>query len=392
MSLQSSLTSMNTLVDANLKYAMNNEWARASMHLLIVLYAARLAPNLPKPVTDLFANTYFKLFVFFVILVTTRTQPSTALLIAVAFLVVSTYANTGKFWEGFTTFTAPIVGRYVRIEHTDNVKDRILNVSGLYVYDANQQNQAAGKPTRSSSVHLDREAYSASKLVDGADTFAHTKAQQNPWLEVDLGSDVNIHRIVIQNRIDCCRDRIVGARVRVINAAGNVTYTSPAIKKVDLMYEIIGTCPACPQTACPECRKTECPVCKDCATDSQVNNFTKDESDRVGQLFKENKFSGFQTSFQIYSDLTQDQIQRVNAVRRMEPYDKYLMAKVFIHMFRQAVHIGGPDDFTNVAVPMLPLLHATYDNMDKNGNTLDISREFALILSAEIDKQKRRRK
>ena len=41
---------------------------RGSIHLLLMLYAARIAPKLPDAVLVLFENQYFKLFIFSLIL------------------------------------------------------------------------------------------------------------------------------------------------------------------------------------------------------------------------------------------------------------------------------------------------------------------------------------
>lgn len=72
---------------------------RGVVHLLLMLYVVRLAPQPPKPVLQLFENIYFKLFIFSLVLWTAQFSPSTSLLIALAFLVTVNYVNTGKVWE-----------------------------------------------------------------------------------------------------------------------------------------------------------------------------------------------------------------------------------------------------------------------------------------------------
>jgi hypothetical protein len=69
------------------------------VHLLLMLYAARIAPNLPKQVLLLFENQYFKLFIFSIILWTAQFSPSTSLLISLAFLITVNYANQKPLWE-----------------------------------------------------------------------------------------------------------------------------------------------------------------------------------------------------------------------------------------------------------------------------------------------------
>jgi len=72
---------------------------RGIVHLLLVLYVVKLAPALPKKVTVLFDNIYFKLFIFSLVLWTAQFSPSTSILLALAFLVSVTYINTGNVWE-----------------------------------------------------------------------------------------------------------------------------------------------------------------------------------------------------------------------------------------------------------------------------------------------------
>lgn len=68
-------------------------------HLLIVIYAAKLAPELPSQVLQVFQNQYFKLFVFSLIIWTAQFTPSTSLLIAVAFMISVNLANNKPYWE-----------------------------------------------------------------------------------------------------------------------------------------------------------------------------------------------------------------------------------------------------------------------------------------------------
>lgn len=72
---------------------------KAIVQLLLMLYAVRLAPTPPPVVLQLFTNTYFKLFIFSLILWTAQVSPSTSILIAVAFMITVNYTTTGKVWE-----------------------------------------------------------------------------------------------------------------------------------------------------------------------------------------------------------------------------------------------------------------------------------------------------
>ena len=91
-------------VDSNINYILQNYMKkptiiRGVVHLLLMLYVVRLAPQPPKPVLKLFDNAFFKLFIFSLVLWTAQFSPSTSILIALAFLVTMNYVNTGKVWE-----------------------------------------------------------------------------------------------------------------------------------------------------------------------------------------------------------------------------------------------------------------------------------------------------
>uniref|UniRef100_A0A6C0E105 Uncharacterized protein n=1 Tax=viral metagenome TaxID=1070528 RepID=A0A6C0E105_9ZZZZ len=90
------------------KYMKKPTILRAVVQLFLILYAARLAPQLPPPVLNLFENQYFKLFIFSMILWTAQISPSTSLLIAVAFLVTMNYVNKKPLWEFLENVDAPI--------------------------------------------------------------------------------------------------------------------------------------------------------------------------------------------------------------------------------------------------------------------------------------------
>lgn len=89
-------TGLNTILN---DYVKKPTMIRGLVHLLLILYVARLAPTPPKAVLQLFDNVYFKLFIFSLVLWTAQFSPSTSILIALAFMVTVNYTTTGKLWE-----------------------------------------------------------------------------------------------------------------------------------------------------------------------------------------------------------------------------------------------------------------------------------------------------
>lgn len=113
--------------------------------------------------------------------------------------------------------------------------------------DTNQNNNANGtQPTpppedTSPEVKVPLEAvdvslssllagYPVGKLIDGnADTFSHTNDGNKEWIKITLKKEIPITKVLITNRKDCCRDRIVGATLTITNASGSTTFTEKIV-------------------------------------------------------------------------------------------------------------------------------------------------------------------
>ena len=147
---------------------------------------------------------------------------------------------------GPTAGPAPVAGppkgRHVKLVHTvaydesaeGNVdeKNKIINLAELEVFDASGTNLAAGKTVTGSSEYSSTHGYV--NLTDGNKTnFAHTKGrtvEEIDYLQVDLGAEKEIKKIVITNRTDCCKNRAAGIKAVVLGADGTtVIKETPAI-------------------------------------------------------------------------------------------------------------------------------------------------------------------
>ena len=60
----------------------------------------------------------------------------------------------------------------------------------------------------STSTISQRAAYAASNCITNGTTFCHSLNGAGQWLQVDLGSQRAIGKVVVLNRLDCCQDRI----------------------------------------------------------------------------------------------------------------------------------------------------------------------------------------
>ena len=147
--------------------------------------------------------------------------------------------------------TGPPKGRHVKLVHTvaydesaegnDDDKNRIINLAELEVFDASGTNLAAGKTVTGSSEYPAPHLWS--NLTDGNKTnFAHTLGRtpsEYDSMQVDLGAEKEIKKIVITNRTDCCKNRAVGVKAVILAADGTtVVKETPAISTVADTYTL----------------------------------------------------------------------------------------------------------------------------------------------------------
>lgn len=122
---------------------------------------------------------------------------------------------------------APLQGRFVRLELPG--PDRILSLAEVEVY---QGTTNLARNGRASQVSTDYEGQ-AERAIDGVtdgDYFAahsttHTRSQDDPWWEVDLGDNHLVDRIVIWNRTDNGQEaRLAPYRLQLLDAARQIVW------------------------------------------------------------------------------------------------------------------------------------------------------------------------
>ena len=116
------------------------------------------------------------------------------------------------------------VARYVRIQRIDNT-NVVINLNELVVLDKNNKNVALsknGSTITAISQHSNERA--PSMLIDDDNySNAHTGDGTVHWYEIDLGSSIEIKRIIIVNRKDCCSDRAKGLQIQLYNEPSSNT-------------------------------------------------------------------------------------------------------------------------------------------------------------------------
>ena len=133
-------------------------------------------------------------------------------------------------------------GQYVRLEHTvahdanaegnDDDKHKIINLAELEVFAKDGTTSlAASKTVEAANFHP---AGPLPNLTDGNfSNFAHTLGRDVNEIDkmtVDLGSENEIEKIKITNRVDCCKHRAQGIKAVILAADGTtVVKETPAI-------------------------------------------------------------------------------------------------------------------------------------------------------------------
>ena len=132
-----------------------------------------------------------------------------------------------------------VSGRYVRVAlNATSLADTAyaLNIEELEVYDSTGTNIAAGKTATASTEYTPGE-YQAGLAFDGSlDTMYHSLHNTTEdWLEVDLGSVKDIHKVVIKHPGDedvhkevAVKDRLRG-HVIIKDGSKEIVKTTPDI-------------------------------------------------------------------------------------------------------------------------------------------------------------------
>lgn len=134
-------------------------------------------------------------------------------------------------------------GRYVVLENikaydasaqgNDDDKNKIINLAEVEVFaPGGTTSLAAGKPVDGTMFRS--ESFPGSNFVDGNFTnFGHTWGRDqsvHDQIKIDLGSEQEIEKIKITNRVDCCKHRAQGIKALILAADGEtIVKDTPAI-------------------------------------------------------------------------------------------------------------------------------------------------------------------
>jgi hypothetical protein len=121
--------------------------------------------------------------------------------------------------------TARPSGRFVRISLSG--PNRILSLAEVQVYSGADNIATKGEATQSSVDYGGPAKLAIDGNTDGnyeKKSVTHTKAEQDPWWEVDLKVEKTIDRIVVWNRVGGVEDRLAGYKLELLNEKREVVW------------------------------------------------------------------------------------------------------------------------------------------------------------------------
>ncbi|MBC20212.1 MAG: hypothetical protein CMJ74_08115 [Planctomycetaceae bacterium] len=126
--------------------------------------------------------------------------------------------------------------QFLRVRHVG--ADKILSLAEVAVIekDSGKKLHSEGKATQSSAEYdgeADRAIDGNEKQAFGENSVTHTKVENYPWWQVDLGKSAMVGKIKIWNRSDCCGDRLEGAVVELLDANRNVVWSETITEAKD---------------------------------------------------------------------------------------------------------------------------------------------------------------
>lgn len=131
----------------------------------------------------------------------------------------------------------PVVARYVRINLPGD--ERVLSLAEVQVYSGEKLISVLGKARQTSTFR----SATPEKAIDGnssGEFFAGSVSSTEPgnfvWWKLDLGSDQEVTKLVINNRTDCCAERLSPAQILLHNSAQKLVWQA-SIESTQQRYE-----------------------------------------------------------------------------------------------------------------------------------------------------------
>ena len=110
--------------------------------------------------------------------------------------------------------------QYIRIQRVKTAPDgsNAINIAEIQAFDSNGN---LIQPASASYSDEGLSGFPTSNSIDGnMDNFAHTTDARDNFIQVSYSSPVQVSQIVITNRKDCCKDRMIGTHLQLFSKPG----------------------------------------------------------------------------------------------------------------------------------------------------------------------------
>jgi len=151
-------------------------------------------------------------------------------------IVAEIHSHLSQKWgiPIITSYPETILACYARIQRADN-QDQYVNIADIQMFDNSGAKLTTTGAWLSTSPYSE---YPASNMIDdNPNTIGHTMDATDSWVQVGVGADKDIGKVVVINRQDCCGEREIGCSLTLFTLAGNMTYIGPPITINQGMYE-----------------------------------------------------------------------------------------------------------------------------------------------------------
>ena len=114
-----------------------------------------------------------------------------------------------------------------------------INLAEIMLYD--ERNMVIPASNMTANLNPPLAGYPARNMIDGdLNNFAHTRDKEpSPlqYIRIVLNNPMKISKIVVKNRVDCCRDRISGIDVKTLGV-NDAELSSKVLTGNSLTYEL----------------------------------------------------------------------------------------------------------------------------------------------------------
>lgn len=133
--------------------------------------------------------------------------------------------------------------QFVRLQRTDN-RDEYINILEMEVYDGSNNKITAGVIPSLGPQYENANVFGPQFMIDSKATvnwgengsgLPHTMNTKDAFMQIDLGSNKEITKVVVKNRLDCCKARIIGASLILISSDGTEIFKE-SINEVKDVY------------------------------------------------------------------------------------------------------------------------------------------------------------